>query len=148
MFAHFGGHTRAAVADLDDGVLGLLPGSERERAALGHGIDGVKDEVGQHLPQRGFIAGGRMRGPQVRANFDVGAVGLCLVLPFRLRKRHDLLDQGIDVDRGEDVVLLVRTIEFPQPPDDARRVSRAGMNHPEVVDGPLVIVKNLGTRYK
>ena len=113
--AHLFGHPDAGVAHLDHHPPRFLArGSDRQRAALGHGGQGVQDEPQDRIAQLEAVAlDGRQR-LQVLGDGDHDATPLGLVPPARGRHLHRLRDHRGEPDRAERHLGLARD-ELLQP---------------------------------
>ncbi len=121
---HLVAHADARIADVHAHLPGpVRVGVEAERTALGHGLDGVQDEVDEHLAQLG-------RGPQnvrdvrqVGLDRDFNALAAGLVVPVRLGEGNAVLDQ-VRQAQGLEVLLRVVTDVALELLDEGRAVLR------------------------
>ncbi len=80
---HLFAHADAVVFHGDDEPAALQLRFDRDRAALRNGVDGIEDQVHQHLAQFRLVARHRGHIAHLRANIDVHAFGERLVFPAR-----------------------------------------------------------------
>ena len=104
------------------------PRAQRQRAAVGHRVDGVEDQVGQRLAHLAFDAQdrGRSAARSVRSSIDDAAL-LRHVAPARAGELDHLLHQRVELDRRQRQLRLALAIELAH--------ARDGRGH--VLDGAL-----------
>ncbi len=90
-------------------------GAQGEGAAIGHCIDGVENEICEHLPQLVRLAHDLriVAELELRANLDSARASLRF--PARLRERERLLDQRIEIHAAVRLRLL-GMVECPEAP--------------------------------
>ena len=127
--AHLGGHPDAGVPDeaLDRLAEPASPrsspgSSERTPRVSGpaarHRVDGVQQEVQEHLAQLRRVAADRRHRLERERHVDERAARLRLVLPARTSDLHDLLQQRRDLDR----LRLLLALGAREPQDPAHRL--------------------------
>jgi hypothetical protein len=108
-----------------------------ERAAIGHGIDGVEDEIGQRIANLALLSeDGRERLLQFGAHGDRDSALLREVTPADARQLDHLRDDRIQVDLRQRRLAILRPVELThalhgladvgdRAPDDVQIAARA-----------------------
>jgi hypothetical protein len=98
--ANLVGHPAAGVGHGDDGTVSVLGQHEPARAAVGHGVQRVVEEVGEDLAELLRASGDGAR-PALDRDLVAHAAALRLVPPARADQLHHLRDHLVEVDRHE-----------------------------------------------
>ncbi len=113
-------HARADIAHLDPHAASAAcagtegRGRDRDRAAVGHCVDGVEDEVGQGFAELGGIARcGRQAGFKLGRGRDDDAALLRHVAPPRARQLDDMRYQFVQIEGLRFDFSVVGSIEIP-----------------------------------
>src|SRR5882672_11518329 len=97
--------------------------SQYERAAGGHGIDGIEDQVGERFPN--FIVSAhdrrQVRG-QLSPHLDGDTTLLCHVAPAGACQVHDLLHDGVHVHWKQRHLRFTLAIELAHACDGLRYI--------------------------
>src|SRR5207245_10984196 len=93
-----GAHAYSRVLHLDKDFVFHAPATKRQGTSLGHGIDGVKNEVGKDLAQFSRTSCGRRRCVQLELEGNGGALRPAQPLPFVTGEFDVLAEQLIDID--------------------------------------------------
>ena len=130
--ARFLRHARARVGD-PQAQFPVVQGSvNAQGAALRHGIDGVEDQIGEHLAQFGRIARQRGQLGCSALDIDLHAARPGLVLPLGPGHGDGLLDDLVKLEGYARFLALVGPVEFPQSAHDLRGVLRGGGDRADV----------------
>src|SRR6185437_4367535 len=133
-------HPNAGVDDLELNVTGGSVahdgGSQGERAALGHRIDGIENEVDESLAK--FAVGAPDRGKlrcQFGPHLDDDAALLGHVAPAGASQLDDLLNETVQVDGEQGHLGLALPIEFTHAGDGLRHIVDGALDRFEVPTG-------------
>src|SRR5882672_8729973 len=111
-------------------------GSQYERAAVGHVIDGVEDQVGGRFPN--FIVSAhdrrQVRG-QLSPHLDGNTTLLCHIAPARARQVHDLLHDGVHVHWKQRHLRFTLAIELAHACDGLRYIINGTLDGFELAAG-------------
>ena len=139
-------HADAGVSDLRDHRPCWFrtgePGTQRQRAARGHGIHGVENQIGQCLANLAF----HPHDPgQPRCDFrqcpDHNAALHRLVAPTRLRQVEYLLHHLVYVHRRKFELLLALAVELAHPGHRLRDVLDRALDRLQIAAGPVAQVR-------
>jgi len=110
--------------------------SQYKRAAVGHGIDSIEDQVGERFPN--FIVSAHDRR-QLRGQFgprlDGNATLLCHVAPAGARQVHDLLHYGVHVYWKQRHLRFTLAIELAHARDGLRYIINGTLDCFELAAG-------------
>ena len=118
-----------------------------QRAALGHRVDRVEDEIHQDVPELGGVSVDRRHLVEVGLQKNGTAGGLGLRLPARLAQRDRGPDRLVDVDRREHLRFVLRSAELAEATD---QVGGVAPRRPDQLEPPydLRLVVQLAGRHE
>ena len=141
---HFLAHAHAVIRHRQTQPAAARFRANRDRSPLGNRLDGIEDEIDQHLAQFAFIRGHGGHIAEFRPDVDLYSGAQRLILPSRLRQRDGFLNDLVDGNGRECFGLIPVAIKLLETACDLAGVLGGGMDHLQIGSNFLGLIEQIG----